>query len=182
MYHTFNEIKNVHLLDNGRVTIDGQKFVGSTLWTDFENENPISMSNVSKGLNDYYHIRGHYGNKLTHEETFNEHKDSIKFLKHNVDKDTIVLTHHAPILNVSNPQFKNSPIRGGFESDLSGLIFELQPKYWLYGHTHYNRGLVEFENTKILSNQCGYIHEVVDESRFGYTGGKAYDPKMILEV
>lgn len=172
MYHTFKEIKNVHLLDNESVLIDGQKFIGSTLWTDFYGEQSHCMLNVSKGLNDYHLIEGFDGKKLTTEETLDVHKRSIEYLRNNVDRDSIVLTHHAPLIGLSDPQFKHSPIGSGFESDLMDLIFKLQPKYWLYGHTHYNRGIVEVENTKLLSNQCGYIHEMIN----------SYDPRMMINL
>ena len=161
---------NVYILENESVTIDGQKFVGCTLWTDVEKQNPNSVLYVGKHLRDYQYIKSTDDKYLTVGETVNAHVDSINYLTNSVDKDTIVLTHHAPILGVSSLEFKSSKIRGGFESDLSDLIYKLQPKYWLYGHTHFGKD-VTIDNTILLSNQRCYLHEV-----------DSYNPNMILEV
>ena len=76
------------------------------------------------------------------------------------------------MIGLSDPQFKTSSIGGGFESDLMDLVLELQPKYWLYGHTHYNTGIVRVDDTILLSNQMGYITEPMP----------SYNPELLLEV
>ena len=114
---------------------------------------------------------GTNGKKLTPRETIVAHEYSVEYLMNNVDKDTVVLTHHTPLIGLSDPQFKKSPIRGGFESDLMDLVSKTQPKYWLYGHTHYNKGITTIENTILLSNQLGYT-ELGEEI--------GYNPKMMI--
>jgi predicted phosphohydrolase len=166
-------IPNLHIIEDGTVILDGQKFVGCTLWSDMEGGREGSILNVGKGLNDYFRIMGTDGRRLTTKETINAHEYSIEYLKKYVDEDTVVLTHHAPSIGLSDPQFKNSPIKGGFESDLMDLILETRPKYWLYGHTHFNKGESIIENTTLLSNQLGYID----------MGEKLnYNPKLILDI
>jgi len=164
---------NVYVLENESVTIDGQKFVGCTLWSDMEKENPKSILDINNGLNDYRLIEGFNDTTIKPTETIQAHKDSIEYLKNSVDKRTIVLTHHSPLLGTSDPQFTNSIIRGGFESDLMDLIFDLQPKYWLYGHTHYNKGITEIGNTILQSNQYGYPFELA--------GGIVYNPTLVID-
>lgn len=169
-----SNIPNIFILENETILIDDQKFVGCTLWSDMEGGREGSILNVGNGLNDYFRIMGRDGRKLKTSETIDTHKHSLEYLKNNVDKDTIVLTHHAPIIGASDPQFKRSPIRGGFESDLSALILETQPKYWLYGHTHFNRTEdYNVENTVLLSNQLGYIDM---GEKLGYV------PEIILDI
>ena len=167
-------IPNLHVLENEALELDGIKFAGCTLWTDMNKGNLESIFNVTrpfKGLNDYRCITN--GDiTVTAVDTIEAHKASVEYLKKEVDKDTIVLTHHAPMLGLSDPQFKNSKITSGFESDLTDLIVDLQPKYWLYGHTHYNTGRIEVENTILLSNQMGYVHEPMP----------SYNPELLLEV
>ena len=172
LYDKTMHIPNLHILENETLVLDGQKFVGSTLWTDMEGGSKGSILNVGEGLNDYHRIMGD-GEMLTPRETIIAHEYSIEYLKNNVDEDTIVLTHHAPLIGLSDPQFKLSPVRGGFESDLMDLIFEVRPKYWLYGHTHYNKSESHVDNTILLSNQLGYVEmgELLN-----------YNPKMMLEI
>lgn len=175
--HTISEElfgTNVYVLENESITIDKQKFVGCTLWTDMENQKPESMVNIENGINDYHLIQSTDGRKLTPYETIDAHLDSINYLSSVVTFNTVVLTHYAPILGVSDPAFKNSSIRGGFESDLEGLIIKLRPKYWLYGHTHYNKGITDIENTLLMTNQLGYPFEPA--------GGKKYNPVRTLEI
>ena len=166
-------IPNLYLLENEMLILDDQKFVGCTLWTDIDKGREGSIVNVSNGLNDYHLIKSDHGRKLTTRETIEAHEYSIEYLKEHVDEDTIVLTHHAPIIGLSDPQFKRSPIGSGFESDLMDLIFEVRPKYWLYGHTHFNKGESHIDNTVLLSNQLGYPE----------LGEKLnYNPTLILDI
>ena len=166
-------IHNLHIIENETIVLDGQKFVGCTLWTDMEGGREGSILNVGNGLNDYFRIMGTDGRRLRTRETIEAHEYSIEYLKKHVDEDTIVLTHHAPIIGLSDPQFKNSHIKGGFESDLMDLIFETRPKYWLYGHTHFNKGESIIENTILLSNQLGY-NDMGEKLN--------YNPKLILDI
>ena len=166
------DISNVFILENQSIVLDGQKFAGCTLWTNGDKEHPLNKIRIQKGLADYRCIEGSHGNKLTVDETIATHKASLDFLRKEVDNDTIVLTHHVPLLDVlSDPIHYNSPIQGGFESDLKDLIMDLQPKYWLYGHNHYSCCPIPINNTTLFSNQACYVHESMN----GYTPEFVFD-------
>ena len=168
-----SHIPNLFVLENDSVILDGQKFVGCTLWTDGDKENPFSMRSVEKKIHDYYLIEGMDGKILRIIETIAAHKTSLAYLREEVDEATVVLTHHVPLFNVlCDPMYKNSQIQGGFESDLAELILDLQPKYWLYGHNHYNIGVTDIGNTKLVSNQACYLHEPMSD----------YTPDFILGI
>lgn len=53
----FAYLKNVHVLDKEVITIDGIKFVGSTLWTNMNNRDPLTMHAISSMMNDFRIIK-----------------------------------------------------------------------------------------------------------------------------
>ena len=48
---------NVHLLDDACVDIDGTLFVGGTMWTDMNNEDPLTLFHMRKAMNDFRIIK-----------------------------------------------------------------------------------------------------------------------------
>ena len=55
---------NIHLLDKEAKTIDDVTFVGGTLWTDMNKEDPITLYNIKRMMNDF-RIVDHSGRKVT---------------------------------------------------------------------------------------------------------------------
>lgn len=49
----FKEHTNLHILDNDIVDIDGYMFVGGTLWTDMNKEDPSTLYGIKGYMNDY---------------------------------------------------------------------------------------------------------------------------------
>ena len=45
--------KNIHVLDKEVFRLDNYVFVGSTLWTNMNNEDPLTLYNISKMMNDF---------------------------------------------------------------------------------------------------------------------------------
>jgi Icc-related predicted phosphoesterase len=46
-------IKNLHILDKESVTIDGVTFVGGTLWTDMNAQDPVTLAHIRGAMNDF---------------------------------------------------------------------------------------------------------------------------------
>jgi len=46
----------IHLLDNDSVILDGVRFLGSTLWTNFDDHSPEAIANVEQTIIDYQWI------------------------------------------------------------------------------------------------------------------------------
>jgi predicted phosphodiesterase len=62
--HTLNELKrklaylpNVHVLDKEVFKLDGVTFVGSTLWTDMNREDPLTLYHMKDYMNDFRIIK-----------------------------------------------------------------------------------------------------------------------------
>lgn len=156
----------LHTLDNRTVVINGTRFIGTTLWSDFEGENPNSMMACERGMNDFRMINiraggiDFYGGiKLTAYDVLHFHRQAVKFLEKKLfeefDGPTVVITHMCPSLQSIPEAFKLSSLNGSFASDLDWLIEKYQPELWFHGHTHnsfdYNIG-----ETRIVCNPRGY--------------------------
>lgn len=50
---TSNMLSNVHFLDKETVDIDGVRFIGGTLWTDMNNEDPVTLAHIRGMMNDF---------------------------------------------------------------------------------------------------------------------------------
>jgi hypothetical protein len=158
--------KNVHFLENGSVVIDGVRFLGCTLWTDFRTDKTLTqeqeMYQAKQLLNDYRVCYYESGNLLTPQNTLDMHNKSNswlnKELKKPFDGKTVVVTHHSPIL-VGNYPDKN----GGFCNVMDNFIKKHNESIsaWFFGHTHFCTDLY-IHGVRIVSNQCGYPNEFVD--------------------
>jgi Icc-related predicted phosphoesterase len=51
------EFPNIHFLDRDCVTIGDTTFIGGTLWTDMNNEDPLTLYHISKMMNDFRIVR-----------------------------------------------------------------------------------------------------------------------------
>lgn len=156
--------KNVHLLENQQIEIDDIVFIGSTLWTNFNKRDPITMLTVKDCMNDYRVIRKKYGEhygKLSPEVTYAAHCDSFKFIESqlqlNKNRKCVVVTHHAPSSLSIAPEFKHEQhMNGAYFSSLEDLILENQHcVLWTHGHTH-NYVNYKIGDTTVMCNPRGY--------------------------
>lgn len=166
---------NVKVLENDSIDINGVKFVGTTLWSDFHGGNPLSMENTRLGMNDFriiytkdpaemtYEERKHpYGNSFTPQMALSEHNIAKQFIVDQckgAEGPVVVITHHGPTWLSLNKERSDGVIDGGYCSDLSELILEHPNiKFWVHGHTHKSVNYMVGE-TNVVANQCGYAGE-----------------------
>lgn len=155
---------NVYHLDNEYIHIDGYKIIGSTLWTDLSN--PIIGNTCQQQMNDYRSIRlgeGSYRN-INVNDTTKWNQESVKFLKENINKDSIVVTHHNPLdvfnkpRSIINGTVSNvNPLDYAFYANQEDLL-QLEPKMWISGHTHDVYDFIH-KNVRMVSNCVGYPSE-----------------------
>jgi len=180
----------VHLLERDAVVIDGVRFVGCTLWTDFmlhagsgdDEEDRAAEERVAKGeaarrMVDYRRIRQRrlpVEEPWTPELSQETHRRSVAWLderfRQPFDGPTVVVTHHAPHPRSVHPRFAGDLLTPSFVSDLSSEIGRWQPDLWVHGHVHdscdYRVG-----RTRVLCNPRGYGSE-----------NPAFDPSLTVEV
>ena len=161
----------LHLLDGAQVVIDGVRFLGCTLWTDFElpidtPQGPLSdpargMAAAQRAMADYRAIGWRDGaalRTLTPQDTLQLHRQQRAWLQQRLaepfDGPTVVLTHHGPRRGSLAPRFAADWVSTAYLSALPDSFFEV-PVLWLHGHTHsshdYRAG-----RCRIVCNPRGY--------------------------
>jgi len=170
----------VHVLENDEVVLDGVRFLGCTLWSDFmaagEQELDRSMAVCARLLNDYEVITWSNGGRtLQPADTRALHLASREWLAERLavkhDGPTVIVTHHAPLLRTQPPSPVHRALVGAFASDLTELMDGDRAALWVFGHTHRTTDL-QVEGTHVISNPRGYPHEPV----------AAFDPTLVVEV
>jgi len=170
----------VHVLENDEVTIDGVRFLGCTLWSDFDFDGPErreeSMRLCERVVNDYEYIAfGPAGRVLAARDTRMAHLSSRRWLASRLaqrhDGPTVVVTHHQPLIRTRPPSRELRAIAGAFASDVTELMGADHVGVWIYGHTHRVADL-EVRGTRILSNPRGYPHQPAD----------GFDPACVVEI
>lgn len=171
----------VHLLERDEITIGGVRFLGCTLWSDFDvagaSERDRAMAICGDLLNDYEHIRWTpEARTLRPDDTLRLHQTSRRWLEHRVgalyDGRTVVVTHHAPLPpreRLTDPLAR--ALAGAFVSDLTALMGADRIAMWIHGHTH-RRVNVTVQGTRVVSNPRGYPDEPVE----------GFDPGLVLKI
>lgn len=170
----------VHVLENDAVVIEGVRFLGCSLWSDFDfagAENRANSMRICERLvNDYKQIRASDPDRLlTPHDTRDLHVASRAWLETALaaphDGPTVVITHHAPLVRDAPENPVLAAIGGAFASDLSELMGGEHATLWVFGHIHRTVD-TEVNGTRVLSNQRGYPHETV----------AGFDPGLVVEV
>ncbi|HEX2211318.1 MAG TPA: metallophosphoesterase [Longimicrobium sp.] len=168
----------VHFMQNREVVLDGVRFLGCTLWTDFEvfgaRHNAMDAARVA--MNDFRAIRVDPAyRRFRPDDARAIHQHSLRWLTERLDAPfdgtTVVVTHHAPSLRSIKPPYREHPATPAYASDLEWLL-DGRAALWVHGHTHL---CVDYEigGTRVVANQRGYVPEdPVD----------GFDPGKILEV
>lgn len=185
---THNELKeilpaNVRLLENDCEEYRGVLFVGATLWTDCNNNNPLTIHILKYSMNDYRIIKNHYVNKdiyykLTPEYTSSVHRKSRDYIRFIANEKShmpiVVITHHGPSFMSINEKYKHEMhMNGGYTSDLSELILDHENiRVWVHGHMHDAVDYV-LGSTRVVSNPRGYV---------GYEDTSRFDPNFSFEI
>ena len=68
-----------------------------------------------------------------------------------------MITHHLPSIECNVPEFKNSILNDAFCIDKTNFILNNDISSWIYGHSHRNLNDFKIGNTKMLTNQFGYL-------------------------
>jgi Icc-related predicted phosphoesterase len=169
---------NIILMNNSWLNFGSTRIVGTTLWTDFNNRDPLTMLSAKDMMNDYKVVkirRGDIYHKLRPQDTLAGHEaalETIKLATETWDNNVMVLGHHAPSRNSIHQKYRHDLLgNGNFCSNLDEFILS-QPKIklWVHGHVHdshdYNIG-----ETRILCNPRGYPGEY-----------PSFNPNLIVEI
>jgi len=183
---------NVRLLDNDELVIDGVRFVGSTLWTDFElfGERTLvpAIEESLKYVVDFRAIR--FGESLfTPEQSLVLHRKAREWLGGRLAEPfagkTVVITHHAPHPLSVHPKWGKTLTSAAFVSDLTPLLGP--PCLWIHGHTHDGFDYV-VDGTRVVANPMGYRTSNWKQARDGSTPAvvsyenPGFDARLVVEI
>lgn len=175
-------LPNLHILDNQSIVVEGITFIGGTLWTNMNNEDPLTMYGIRSAMNDFRCIKN--SNNSTSFRTFddngvatfhnrvsrfspqdavNEHNKMLRLIDNVCNSlsephKVVVIGHHTPTFECCAPEYKHDTVmNGGFHSELSEFILD-HPliNVWFCGHVH-NICNIEIGSTKVLCNPRGYF-------------------------
>ncbi len=170
------DIKNLH---TERLEFPDEKIVvlGKTLWSDFDNADPLVMHDCKLGMNDYNYIKiGEKYSRFKPEDVlyiFASHKrylfEEAKRYK-GMGWKVVVVSHHHPSYQCIIPEYENHHLNGAFCSNLEEEIKESDIDYWVCGHIHtairYFIG-----KTEVICNPLGYPFEE-----------KTFNSKLNIEI
>ena len=168
---------NVRVLDRDAVVIDGVRFLGATLWTDFlaagEGEaREAAISDAQRLMRDFSAVRAG-GMTFTPQASTALFAIDAAWIETQLAEPhrgpTVVITHHAPSLRSIHPRFAGSPLNACFVSDAERLLRGRRTALWIHGHTHDSFDYA-VNGTRVLCNPRGYSKEGVNENALFHAG------------
>ena len=175
----------IHMLASAATVIDGVRFVGTTLWTDFllfgtGTARALAIQGALDFLRDFSRIRRDDAT----DERFTPADAAALFacnatwlertLAEPFDGPTVVVTHHAPSPRSIHPRFAESILNPCFVSNAERLLDGDRVALWIHGHAHDSFDYA-VNGTRVVCNPRGYAkHDAVENRRF--------DPGLVLEV
>lgn len=155
---------NITILNNSSKKIEDWVFIGGTLWTDHNKENPINMIHNSMAMNDYRAIRiGSNFRKLRSEDTVKFYKETKKYFEGELEKHknekVFMISHMAPSFMSIHPHYRDSNYNSAYCTDMNEWICDRpQIKYWAHGHIHYPQNY-KINECRVIANPRGYSME-----------------------
>jgi hypothetical protein len=161
------------------------RFLGSTLWTDFELFGPgeqrsAAMDLAQRLVRDFSRIRIEDAS----EALFTPEHSAMLFRQHAAwlsdrlaaphDGPTVVVTHHPPSSLSIHPRFAGSLLNACFISEARHLLDAKRASLWIHGHTHDSFDY-RINGTRVVCNPRGYARDGVNENQ-------SFDPDLVVEV
>lgn len=182
-------LDRVKVLDMDSIDLDGVRFIGCTLWSDFDGEDPLTMYDARVMMSDYDLVRmgnhaAPYQRRLTPQDTLKDHKvmrDWVfeQTIQARLDgMKPVVITHHHPSFESVPSKFKGNTLNGCYCSDLVEEVFDNGPDLWVCGHIHEKTDYM-INKTRVLCNPRGYH---VKKQSGGWDEDTSFDPMLSVEV
>ncbi len=173
---------NIHILQDSHVDIDGVRFIGATLWTDYLlNGQPgfeAAYLTAGASMNDHRLIRaGQEFRKFSTKDARLEHDASRAYIEGMLaqpaprETKRVVVTHHAPsIKSIDHERFGNDTLNAAYASHLDHLVD--QADLWVHGHIHKSSDY-RIGNGRVICNPRGYV---------AYGENSGFNPDLVVEV
>lgn len=159
----------IRWLERETAVIDGVRFVGTTLWSDYDTfcdrRSPLTEQlrqrhKAFRAANFYLHkMASQRGGALFDAAAMRELALACQtWLRDALDRPhdtgpTVVVTHFAPTLHSADPRYGHNPGTAGFCNALDELLPHAD--LWLHGHLHCPTD-VQVGRCRIVANPLGY--------------------------
>ncbi|MGB6306393.1 MAG: metallophosphoesterase [Steroidobacteraceae bacterium] len=154
----------VSVLDRGELLLEGTRFLGATLWTDFAlygtgSRLLRSMDEARRAISDFRMIRCGPAELFRPELAREMHFEQVKWLEGKLAEQfsgpTVVVTHFLPHRRSIHPKYEGDEFNPAFASDLAHLV-KPPVSLWIHGHTHESFDYV-VNGTRVVCNPRGYL-------------------------
>lgn len=175
-------LMNVHLLEKEQVVIDDVCFIGSTLWTNCGNHDPMADLHFYE-MTDAKVIRtgtpgDEHARKFSVSDLYGEHVKARKYIKEAVaaakelNQKTVVVVHHGVTRKSIDPVYIGTDALTKFYvTEMTEFWYETNPDYVFHGHVHHAFDYYvdedrEWCQTRVITNPRGYP-KTASELAFG---------------
>lgn len=170
---------HIHVLNDDQVVIDGVRFLGSILWTDFalfgDTDKFFAMQAARQRMTDFSIIENN-GQRFTPEDAVRLHTASRDWLAVMLAEpfggQTVVVTHHAPSSQSVHPRYARDLLTPAFASSLEDLMEGDRAALWVHGHMHESFDY-EVYGTRVVCNPRGYAPEALNPD---------FRPDFVVEI
>lgn len=160
---------DIQWLERETLVIDSVRFVGTTLWADFDAlvEPTDNLADALKKRGKAMRAANFYlqkaatmrAGKLFLAEELREHSLTCQAwlrqaLAESFEGPTVVVTHFAPTLASADPRYGLTPGTAGFCNSLDELLPAAD--LWLHGHLHHAFDYVK-DGCRVVANPLGYV-------------------------
>lgn len=157
----------VHFLQNDMVIIDNVKFLGGTLWTDYQLYGRASedMYRAESYMNDHRRIKFKQGEatyrRFLPKDALEEHILTRQFIAREKSLPfkgkRVVVTHHAPsALSIHSKYADPSELNSAYATNLEHYFHDVD--YWFHGHMHDPSDYTLY-GCNVIANPHGYPGE-----------------------
>lgn len=158
----------VHILERDAIVIKGVRFLGCTMWTDYELNGVATRQKAMEaaiGMIADHRTISLNGAIFRPYHALDEHVRARTWLENELQSElgergagkewskTVVITHHAPHPGSVHPRYAGNPLNAAFASDLHDLV--ARADLWIHGHTH-NSFDYEVAGCRVVANPRGY--------------------------
>lgn len=169
---------NICVLENAAVSLNGVRFLGCTLWTDFQllGDADVAIATARLNVTDFQQIRMSPQNrKIRPSHTVVWHKKSRRWMEQEIesckDDKIVIVSHHAPSIRSIPESRRKDPLSAAFASNMNDFIKWTDAELWIHGHIH-NSFDYFIGKTRVVCNPLGNIDELNDR----------FNPMLTLEI
>ncbi len=171
---------DVFLLNGDSAVLDGYRFIGTTLWTDFNlhNDPRMAMAIAKDELNDYRSIKLSKTpfRRFTPQDSRHLHNMAAveidNVYKSQPNRPTVIISHHAPSLMSVPRLFLTDGLTPSFASRFEDRILSYEPLLWVHGHIHSPCDYM-IGKTRVVCNPLGYP---------GEASRKSFIPNLVIDL